>query len=118
MVVAQGAARPMTTTKEQFMVSKIKKVVLALAALGALAFGGAQIAQGAGTPATSPTPAPAESTTGPDTDNVQSGDQSGTDTETADTAGAAEKPDTAAESASEVPGDDGPGGHADETPKQ
>jgi hypothetical protein len=90
------------------MASRIKKVVFALAALAALAFGGAQIAQGAGSTATPPK---AESTA-TDTDNVQSGDQSTPDA--ADKPDANEKAEAPETPGSEQPGDDGPGGHADE----
>lgn len=56
------------------MTKRIRKLLLGVAALAALALGGSAFAS-----AQSHTPAPAapaaESTTGPDTDNVQSGDQ-------------------------------------------
>lgn len=78
------------------MKNRIKKMLVAIAAIGALAFGGSAIAQaGNGSGQTTATPAaqPAES----------SAQSSATDT--------AEKGEAAG---SEVPGDDGPGGHADE----
>jgi hypothetical protein len=94
------------------MTARIRKIAMALAALAALAFGGAQIAQGAGSTPASP-PSKAETTTPGDTDNVQSGDQSTPDAaDKPDAAG--EKPDAAEAPGSEQPGDDGPGGHADE----
>ncbi len=111
------------------MKNKIKKSVLTLAALGALALGGSALAAGGtgnhaqpaqNTPGATQgeqsgeqagTEAPdrgeaADSKSGPDTDNVQQGDQSGPDT--------GEKPGD--ESGSEAPNNDGPGGHADEAP--
>lgn len=115
------------------MKHRIRNTVISLAALAALALGGSVFAQaqsGSSTPASPPS---AESTTGPDTDTVQSGDQSGpdngkadkgekADTETKDPA--AEAPDSASDPADSgteasgtesAPGSDGPGGHADET---
>jgi hypothetical protein len=60
----------------------------------------------------------AESSSAPDTDTVQSGDQSTPDTpgsaEQPETPGSAEQPETTGETGSEVPNNDGPGGHADE----
>ena len=90
------------------MKNRIKKTLVAIAALGALAFGGSAIAQagnGNGQPAT--TPAAESSETVPensaeDTDNIQ--DENGKDD-------ASEKGEA---EGSEKPGDDGPGGHADE----
>jgi len=98
----------------------------AVAVLGLGALGGAAVRANASStppPATSPAPAiavdqanTAESDAGlPDTDNVQEGDQTTPDATAADQT----TPDTAAEAAgeqagSETPGNDGPGGHADE----
>jgi hypothetical protein len=114
------------------MIKHIRKVGLAAAALAALALGGSALAQAGSSPST-PSPAkaskvshatkqgkaemqaePAEAAGSEtpdaagagDTDQVQSGDQSAPDTEKADGADEAV--------GSEVPGDDGPGGHADE----
>lgn len=90
------------------MKNRIKKVLVAIAALGALAFGGSAIAQagsGSGQPVTTPAAQPAESTpenSATDTDKIQ--DENGKDD-------ASEKGEAAG---SETPGDDGPGGHADE----
>jgi hypothetical protein len=53
---------------------------------------------------------PAESTSGPDTDTLQQGDQSAPDT------AAESAPETAGESASETGPSDGPGGYADTNP--
>jgi hypothetical protein len=102
------------------MRKRIQKGMGAAAALAALALGGSVIAQAASTPAKPPAKSAVsapEKTTGPDTDSVQSGDQSTPDApDAADAAGsssAAETPDTpGSESAADS---DGPGGHADET---
>jgi hypothetical protein len=99
------------------------------AALVALALGGSAIASATqGTPASHKKPAVSrpvatEKTSGPDTDRIQSGDQTSPDTksartssastsETPDTGSEVETPDTgsATESSSES---DGPGGHED-----
>jgi hypothetical protein len=100
------------------MATRVKKVLAGIAALAALAFGGAAIASaGGGQPQQSPTPATGQSaeqqgeSTAPensatDPDNVQ--DTSGNDQ--GEPAGA----EGAGETGSEVPGNDGPGGHADE----
>jgi len=104
------------------------KLGAALAALAALAVGGSALASAAqhksNTPAkvhvaTATTPAdpagpadvadPAESTSGPDTDTLQQGDQSAPDT------AAESASETAGESASETGPSDGPGGYADTT---
>jgi hypothetical protein len=82
------------------MRSRLTKLGAALAVLAALAVGGTTLASASGG-GSSPAKTPVA-----DTDNVQ--DQSGADA--ADTADQAES-----ESAgSETPGNDGPGGHADE----
>jgi hypothetical protein len=106
----------MSNHKEHHMAGRIKKIAMALAALAALAFGGAQIAQGAGNGSSAATPTPKAESTAPDTDNVQSGDQSapdGTDPADGPEAPGSEKPGSEAPG-SETPNDDGPGGHADE----
>jgi hypothetical protein len=101
------------------MTKRIKKTIAAVAALGALALGGAVFAQAqSGQGAVAPSVQSAsESATVPDTDNIQSGDQT-----TLDQAGAASS-STASEQASaeseqpdaeSAPNSDGPGGHADE----
>jgi hypothetical protein len=110
------------------MVKHSKKIALSLAAVLALAFGGTAIASShsshAGTVSGNVTAT--ENPSGPDTDNIQSGDQSAPDTAASTTSSStssgeapgteqpasSEQPGT--ESGSEVPGNDGPGGHADE----
>jgi hypothetical protein len=99
------------------MRSRLTKLGAALVALAALAVGGSALASASGK---APAKAPAalkqqvppvadtqsnDSGTAVDTDSIQ--DQSGTDT-------AAESGTESAGSASEVPGNDGPGGYADE----
>jgi hypothetical protein len=107
------------------MTKRFMKLFGALAAVAALAVGGSAIASAQQKAPASPA---AEQVGGPDTDSIQSGDQT-----TPDAAGvsatAAEAPGTEAPSASETPGapeaaetpgsesapnSDGPGGHADE----
>lgn len=56
------------------MTKRIQKLLMGVAALAALALGGSAFASAQSQTAPPATPA-AESTTGPDTDNVQSGDQ-------------------------------------------
>ena len=99
------------------MRSRLTKLGAALVALAALAVGGSALASANGNPS-SPAKAPAalkqqappaadaeSNDSAADTDSVQ--DQSGKDT-------AAESATESAESGSETPGNDGPGGHADE----
>jgi hypothetical protein len=93
-----------TSIKEQYMPKRIKQALLALVAIGALAIGGATVAQAGSTS----TVEPAVESTAPDTDKIQSGDQSTPDTPKASKAAAAEAPGETA------PNSDGPGGHADE----
>ncbi len=107
------------------MATRAKKVLAGVAALAALAFGGAAIAQAGGggndqsaTPATTSeqqgeSNAPESSAT--DTDDIQSenGDQA-EGPEKGDQADGPEKGEMA--EGKEVPGDDGPGGNADEAP--
>jgi hypothetical protein len=106
------------------MTKSIQKVSATVLALGALGLGGSAIAQAASSP---------ESTTGPDRDNIQAGDQTTPDVSTV--TASARKPTAAnagtgarssaveqpgVESTTETPGSesaassDGPGGHADE----
>lgn len=88
-------------------------VTMAAALIATMGLGGAAIASAAKSPPKAPTPASAsaaetpgqETTSGRDTDNVQSGDQTTPDTKSA----SAEQ-----EASSEKVADDGPGGHADE----
>jgi hypothetical protein len=121
-----------------------KKILLGAGVLAALSFGGSALAGAGATPVTPTqvTPAVQESTSGVDNDQVQSGDQSTPDTpgeaagtETADGAQGSQDAETQdgaqdtesqdgaqasndsgmqESSGSEVPGNDGPGGHADE----
>ena len=89
------------------------KLAATVAALAALAVGGASLA-GAGSK-TSP-PAPPAATQPQDGDNVQQGDQASPDTGSA-TKASGETPaaaEASTESSSEVANNDGPGGHADE----
>ena len=124
------------------MRARLTKILAGVAALAALAFGGATLAS-AGSKASPPAaPAQAQENTPGDADNVQQGDQtapdntaaeqpenaageeSGSDADnvqegvqtTPDNA-AGEQPDSTSESTAETesaPGSDGPGGHADE----
>jgi hypothetical protein len=119
-----------TNDKETMMFDWHKKkiAVVGSALLASMGLAGAAVAANSSTSTTTPPASTATSaTTAPDTetndtstapdketkdaagaadtDNVQSGDQSAPDT------GAAE---SSSESSSEVPGGDGPGGHADE----
>ena len=105
------------------MVKRTKKIALALAALVALALGGGALAQAGSARTTNHKHATHHATkvkqskartaqaAPPDTDNVQSGDQSAPDIP-----GASEQSSESAGEAtgSEVPNNDGPGGHADE----
>ena len=100
------------------MIKHGRKLIVAVGAVSALAFGGAALANAGSTPVKSAAQPSVEQTSGPDRDSVQSGDQSTPDTpgsaEQPDTPGSAEQPETAGETGSEVPNNDGPGGHADE----
>jgi hypothetical protein len=124
------------------MFKQSKKILLGAGVLAALGFGGSALAGAGATPVT-PTPVtPAVESSGVDHDQVQSGDQSTPDTaaeaagtETADGAQGSQDAETQdgaqdtesqdgaqasndsgmqESSGSEVPGNDGPGGHADE----
>jgi hypothetical protein len=116
------------------MSNRIQKAVVAVAAIGALAAGGSAIASAQNTAPTPTPPAVTKSVTapepvgGPDTDSIQSGDQTTPDAVVSGktVAATAEAPGTEAPAASELPGaaetpgsesaanSDGPGGHADE----
>jgi hypothetical protein len=93
---------------------RLTKLFAGLAAVSALAFGGATLA-GAASKQTPPAP-PAASAPAGLADTIQQGDQRAPDPAGQESAG--ETPESATESASEssseVPGNDGPGGHADE----
>src|SRR5438105_863221 len=104
-----------TTEGSDDMRARITKAAAGIAAIAALAFGGATLASAAGSKAP-PAKAPV---TAVDGDNVQQGDQTAPDkgasaeqsSESASSETAGEQP---GESGSEVLGNDGPGGHADE----
>jgi hypothetical protein len=110
------------------MTKRVKGIVTAVAAIAAVAAGGAVFAQAQNGASTTPANQPAQQETpaaeqgGPensatDPDNVQ--DENGKDDATerpekAETNDKADSPETSGEAGSEVPNDDGPGGHADE----
>jgi hypothetical protein len=109
------------------MPKRIQQAVLAIGAVAALAAGGSAIASAQNNPVQAPasvtqSAAAPEPAGGPDTDNIQSGDQSTPDTGTAATEAPGTEQSAASEAsgAAEQPGsesavnDDGPGGHADE----
>jgi hypothetical protein len=112
------------------MIKRLKTSLGVAAGLSALALGGSAIAGAASTSPTKAHPAPTqESTSAPDTDNIQSGDQTTPDsTATLKTirngtkVGKAESStpesstsEAAGESSGEsAPNNDGPGGYADE----
>jgi hypothetical protein len=125
-------ARSDQTTKGAQMFKQGRKILLGAGVLAALSFGGSALA-GAGAAPAPVTPTVQESSAGIDHDQVQSGDQSASDpaaeaagTETADGAQGTQDAETQDDaqgsndsgiqesSGSEVPGNDGPGGHADE----
>ena len=108
------------------MRSRLTKVASAVTLVAALAVGGATFASAsskAPKPAKAPpavaskAPAKAPASAG-DTDNIQQGDQSVPDgpgaTESSSQSSSESSSEPAGESGSEVPGNDGPGGHADE----
>jgi hypothetical protein len=118
------------------MIKRIQRWFVPVAAVAAVVVGGGAIAS-AQQPAKAPAPitkaaATSEPVGGPDTDTIQSGDQTTPDTVAASAtthrsvAATAEAPGTEQPAASEQPGaeeqpgsetaanDDGPGGHADE----
>jgi hypothetical protein len=86
------------------MTKSIQKLVLALAALAAMAFGAAGFAQAQGSSSAAP-----ERVSAPDRDSVQSGDQT-----TPDKARAASETPGSENTSESAPSNDGPGGHADE----
>jgi hypothetical protein len=99
------------------MRKRLRTMTGVTAALAALALGGSAIASAAGG-TTSASKAPAvERTTGPDTDSIQSGDQTSPDATGAAKSASASASETASETSSEstessTPSD-GPGGHED-----
>lgn len=96
------------------MRNRIKKTLVAIAALAALAFGGSAIAQagnGSGQPATTPAAESAENVpenSAKDTDTIQ--DENGKD----DASEKGESGEAESEKGESAKDDDGPGGHADE----
>lgn len=105
------------------MANRIKKTVAAVVAIGALAVGGSALAQAGGGSGDQATPqagqvteatessesaAPENSAADPDNIQEEGGSEKGEPAEANEPAGAEEA------EGSEVPGDDGPGGHADE----
>jgi hypothetical protein len=102
-----------TTEKENDMRARITKLLLGLTAVAALAVGGSSLASASSK--SSPAPAPAFTAVN---GSVQQGDQSAPDTASAadaeSTTEQSPASEQAGESTSEVAGNDGPGGHADE----
>ena len=100
------------------MRSHLMKAAAVLAATSAVTAGGVAYASTGGSSAPAKhaqaTVKAAESDQAPDTDNIQSGDQTTPDTAAAAKATAAESGSGGESAGSEVPGNDGPGGHADE----
>jgi hypothetical protein len=99
------------------MIKRLKTGTGLVAGLAALALGGSAIAGAATNTPTKTAPA-AESTTGPDIGNVQSGDQTTPDVKGQAKAAESSTSEATSESASETNGEsasssDGPGGYAD-----
>ena len=93
------------------------KAAAVLAATSALTAGGVAYAStggGSAPPKHAQLVVTAAEPSAPDTDNIQSGDQTGPDTASGANATAAEIGSGGESAGSEVPGNDGPGGHADE----
>jgi len=93
------------------------KAAAVLAAASALTAGGVAYASTGGGSASFKHPqlvVTAAESTSPDSDNIQSGDQTGPDTAAGAKATAAETGSDGESPGSEVSGNDGPGGHADE----
>lgn len=103
------------------MLTKLKKIFLAVAALVALAVGGAAFAQAGGDPAKKQDQPAAETETGKG-DASEKGEREGKEAESSatdrdniqDENGKDDATEKGEFEGSEVPGDDGPGGHADE----
>jgi hypothetical protein len=107
------------------MRKRLKTITGVAAALAALALGGSAIAtagqEGAGAKTHAAANTTREKTTGPDTDRIQSGNQTAPDVRgkasSADTSASetstAEAPETSAESTESSAPSDGPGGHED-----
>jgi hypothetical protein len=109
------------------MVKHTRTLMLAIAALAALALGGATLAQAGSSPskpaqlkhakvhAKKATKAQTKAKTHARTAQASGSETPGTETaDGAETPGAAETPDGSEPAGSEVPNNDGPGGHADE----
>jgi len=96
------------------MSNKLTKIGASLAAVAALAVGGSAIA-GAAQKSAPPKPAASQNQEplAPDTDNVQQGDQTASDQESASEQAGEASSETAGESASESDASDGPGGYPD-----
>jgi hypothetical protein len=100
-----------TTRRRKAMRTRMTNAVAALAVVGTLALGGVAYAANGGQSNSGKAPATvAEPAGGPDTDTIQQGDQTTPDGVAGETSSA----EKAGESGSEVPSNDGPGGHADE----
>ena len=99
------------------MRSRLTKAAAAIAAITALAFGGAALAGAVGNsnlPAKAPAASQGQEPVAPDGDNVQQGDQSTPDTGAATEQAQESNSESAPESASsESDQSDGPGGYAD-----
>ena len=99
------------------MRSNLMKAAAVLATTSALAAGGVAYASTGGNAAPAKhaqATVAAEAAQSPDTDNIQSGDQTTPDTASGAGATAAESSSGGESAGSEVLGNDGPGGHADE----
>ncbi|MCW3032860.1 MAG: hypothetical protein JWM60_1205 [Solirubrobacterales bacterium] len=99
------------------MRTRLKTMTGTMAALAALALGGSAIATAAQGTAGTGKKAAVERTTGPDTDTIQSGDQTSPDAASVKKATSASVSEPATETSSENPESsapsDGPGGHED-----
>jgi hypothetical protein len=94
------------------MRKRLKTMTGVTAALVALALGGSAIATAAqGTSAAKKQAV--ENTTGPDTDGIQSGDQTTPDAKTASASASESATETSSESTESSAPSDGPGGHED-----
>jgi cell division septation protein DedD len=90
------------------MTKRLKGIVTAVAAIAAVATGGAVFAQAQNGASTTPADHPTQQQDENGKDHATEGP------EKAETNEKAESPENAGEAGSEVPDDDGPGGHADE----
>ncbi len=108
-----------------FSIKHIRTSAASLLALLTLSIGGVAIANAASSPAVKPaavttTATPKADVAGPNDKADAKTDVAGPNdkADAADVAGPNDKADAAGESGSEVPGGDGPGGHADEVTAQ